>query len=92
MAVLAALLILVRPASPSVPGTALLVLSSSGGDVLRPTDVQIGSRRLTLGGQVPKAPEVRTAARLSLVSVGLAVAFLLAAEYAGRRLRARIGR
>jgi cytochrome oxidase Cu insertion factor (SCO1/SenC/PrrC family) len=66
VAVLAALLILVRPASPPVPGTALLVLSSSGGDVLRPTDVQIGSRRLTLGGQVPKAPEVRTAARLSL--------------------------
>lgn len=66
MAVLAALLILVRPASPPVPGTALLVLSSPGGDALRPTNVQIGSHRLTLSGQVPRAPEVRTAARLSL--------------------------
>lgn len=33
-----------------------------------------------------------TAARLSLVSVALAVVFLMAAELAGRRLRARIGR
>ena len=33
-----------------------------------------------------------TAARLSLVSVVLAVVFLVAAELAGRRLRARIGR
>jgi molybdate transport system permease protein len=33
-----------------------------------------------------------TAARLSLVSVALAVVFLLAAEYAGRRLRVRLGR
>lgn len=33
-----------------------------------------------------------TAARLSLISVALAVAFLVTAELAGKRLRARIGR
>ena len=33
-----------------------------------------------------------TAARLSLVSVALAMVFLVAAEIAGRRLRARVGR
>ena len=33
-----------------------------------------------------------TAARLSLVSVALAVVFLMAAEHAGRRLRVRLGR
>jgi cytochrome oxidase Cu insertion factor (SCO1/SenC/PrrC family) len=66
VAIVAALVILVRPARPPAPGTALLVISSSGGEELRPTRVVIGSHRLTLGGPVPKAPEVRTAARLSL--------------------------
>lgn len=40
--------------------------------------------------QAPGGEEA--AARLSLVSVALAVVFLLAAELAGRRLRARLGR
>ena len=52
--------------------------------------VRVGGRRLALtaaatGGEA-------TAARLSLVSVALAVVFLLAAELFGRRLQIRLGR
>jgi cytochrome c biogenesis protein CcmG, thiol:disulfide interchange protein DsbE len=64
--VLAALVIVLRPARPPDPGTAVFVLSSGAGEKLSPTKVAVGSQRLTVAGEVPRAPEVRTVARLSL--------------------------
>lgn len=42
------------------------MLSSAGGETLPPTTVVVGKERVTVSGQAPRAPEVRTAARLSL--------------------------
>jgi len=64
--VLAALVIVLRPARPPDPGTAVFVLSSGAGEKLTPTTVAVGSQRITVAGEVPRAPEVRTVARLSL--------------------------
>jgi cytochrome c biogenesis protein CcmG, thiol:disulfide interchange protein DsbE len=64
--VLAALVIVLRPARPPDPGTAVFVLSSGTGEKLSPTTVTVGSQRVTVAGEVPRAPEVRTVARLSL--------------------------
>jgi cytochrome c biogenesis protein CcmG/thiol:disulfide interchange protein DsbE len=44
----------------------VFVLSSGGGETLAPTTVVVGKQRLSVAGQVPRAPEVRTVARLSL--------------------------
>jgi cytochrome c biogenesis protein CcmG, thiol:disulfide interchange protein DsbE len=64
--VLAALVIVLRPARPPDPGTAVFVLSSGTGEKLSPTTVTVGSQRVAVAGEVPRAPEVRTVARLSL--------------------------
>jgi cytochrome oxidase Cu insertion factor (SCO1/SenC/PrrC family) len=68
LAIGAALVILIRPARPLAPGTAVVVLSSASGEELQPTSLMIGSHRLSLSGPVPRSPDVRTAARLSLDS------------------------
>ena len=44
----------------------IFVLSSPAGERLAPTEVKVGSQRLTVSGDAPKAPDVRTAARLSV--------------------------
>jgi cytochrome oxidase Cu insertion factor (SCO1/SenC/PrrC family) len=68
LAIGAALVILIRPARPLAPGTAVVVLSSATGEELQPTSLMIGSHRLSLSGPVPRSPDVRTATRLSLDS------------------------
>lgn len=62
----AALVIVLAPARGPATGTAVFVLSSGAGESLPPTTVVVGKQRLTVSGLVPRAPEVRTAARLSL--------------------------
>jgi cytochrome c biogenesis protein CcmG/thiol:disulfide interchange protein DsbE len=62
----AALVIVLAPARPADPGTAVFVLSSGSGETLAPTAVVVGKQRLTVSGPAPRAPNVRTAGRLSL--------------------------
>jgi cytochrome c biogenesis protein CcmG/thiol:disulfide interchange protein DsbE len=64
--VVAVLVIVTAPARQAAPGTAVVVLSSASPATLAPTTLAIGSRKLTVSGAVPKAPDVRTAARLTL--------------------------
>jgi cytochrome c biogenesis protein CcmG, thiol:disulfide interchange protein DsbE len=64
--VVAALVIVLAPARGPATGTAVFVLSSGAGEILPPTTVVVGKQRLTVSGQVPRAPDVRTAATLSL--------------------------
>jgi cytochrome c biogenesis protein CcmG/thiol:disulfide interchange protein DsbE len=62
----AVVVIVLAPARPAASGTAVVVLSSGSAGTLGPTDVSIGGRKLSVSGEVPKAPDVRTVARLTL--------------------------
>ncbi|HEY4026022.1 MAG TPA: redoxin domain-containing protein [Candidatus Dormibacteraeota bacterium] len=63
VAVLVALLVVPRP---SPPGTAIVLLASAGGDRLAPVQVQLGDQTVGVTGAAPRAPDSRSAARLSL--------------------------
>ena len=54
------------PQRPPAPGTVVVMLSSASGDSLRPTSLKLGDSRLTLAGEVPRAPEMRRVGQLSL--------------------------
>jgi cytochrome c biogenesis protein CcmG, thiol:disulfide interchange protein DsbE len=56
-------LLLPRPARP---GTAIMLLASSSGDRLEPVQAQVGGHAVLLAGDAPRAPDSRTAARLTL--------------------------
>ncbi len=67
---LAALLLAPRPAPP---GTLLVLVSSPSGGSIAATPLEVGGRRLTLAGAVPRAPGIRTVARLTLPAAGYAL-------------------
>lgn len=64
-AVLAVLVFILTP-RPVQPGTAIVLLSSSNGDRLAPTRVQLGTHSITVGGEAPRAPDTSTSVRLTL--------------------------
>ena len=61
-----AVLVFVFTPRPSPAGTAIVLLSSAGGDRLAPTQVAFGDHRVTVRGHAPKAPDSSTAIRLAL--------------------------
>ncbi len=62
---LIALGLLLTPRAPH-PGSAILLVASASGESLAPVQVRVGDHTLTVGGTAPKAPDSRTAGRLSL--------------------------
>ncbi|HXM58959.1 MAG TPA: SCO family protein, partial [Candidatus Dormibacteraeota bacterium] len=51
---------------PAPAGTAIVLLSSAAGDTLAPVHLRIGDQTVDLAGAAPRAPESRTAGRLTL--------------------------
>jgi len=65
LGVLAVLVFVLTP-RPVASGTAIVLLTSSAGDHLAPTPVELGVNKVTVGGDAPKAPDTNTAVRLRL--------------------------
>lgn len=65
LGVLAVLVFVLTP-RPVASGTAIVLLTSSAGDHLAPTPVELGSNKVTVGGDAPRAPDTNTAVRLRL--------------------------